>query len=162
MERPCSVPALHRFTNLCLVTQSCLILCDPMDCSPLGSSVHGILQARILEWIAMSSSRGSSQPRDRTQVSCIAGGFFTIWATREGQSQVSCSQCPGVHVLPPRPVNALIPVLLSLLSPSNSSSHPTSSRKPSNYVCFHLHIPLHEFFSLLSTPVRVRALDFPM
>ena len=45
----------------------------------------GILQARILEWVAMPSSRGSSQPRDRTQVSCIAGGFFTIWATREAQ-----------------------------------------------------------------------------
>ena len=44
--------------------QSCLTVCDPMDCSPLGSSVHGILQARILEWVAIPSSRGSSQPRD--------------------------------------------------------------------------------------------------
>ena len=51
---------------------------QPHDCSPPGSSVHGILQARILEWVAMPSSRGSSQPRDRTQVSCIADGFFTI------------------------------------------------------------------------------------
>ena len=58
------------------VTQSCLTLCDPMDCSPPGS-VHGILQARILEWVAISFSRGSSQPRDRTQVSRIAGRFFT-------------------------------------------------------------------------------------
>ena len=49
--------------------QSCLTLCDPMDCSPPGSSVHGILQARILEWVSLSSSRGSSQPRDQTQVS---------------------------------------------------------------------------------------------
>ena len=63
---------------LCLVTQSCLALCNSMDCSPPGSSVHGILQARILEWVAMSSSRGSSQPRDHTQVYHIAGGFFTI------------------------------------------------------------------------------------
>ena len=55
-------------------------LCDPMDYSPWGSSVRGILQARILEWVAFSFSRGSSWPRDRTQVSCIAGGFFTIWA----------------------------------------------------------------------------------
>ena len=47
-----------------LVIQSCLTLCDPMDCSLLGSSVHGILQARILEWVAISYSRGSSQPRD--------------------------------------------------------------------------------------------------
>ena len=62
----------------CLVTQSCLTLCDPKDCGPPGSSVHGILQARILKWVAMSSSRGSSQLRDRTQVSRIAGWFFTI------------------------------------------------------------------------------------
>jgi len=48
-----------------------------MDCSPSGSSVHRILQARILEWVAMPSSRGSSQPRDQTGVSCIAGRFFT-------------------------------------------------------------------------------------
>ena len=54
--------------------QSCPALCDPMDCSPLGSSVHGILQARILEWVACPSSRGSSWLKDRTLVSCIAGG----------------------------------------------------------------------------------------
>ena len=57
---------------LCLVALSCHTLCNNMDCSPPGSSVHGILQARILEWVAMPSFRGSSQPRDRTQVSCIA------------------------------------------------------------------------------------------
>ena len=71
---------------LCLVAQSCLTLCDPMSCSPPDSSVHGILQTRILEWVAMPSSRGSSQPRDRTQVSCIAGGLPTVWATREAQT----------------------------------------------------------------------------
>ena len=54
-----------------------------MDCSLPGSSVHGIFQARILEWVAISFSRGSSQLRDRTRVSCIAGKRFTIWATRE-------------------------------------------------------------------------------
>ena len=59
------------------VTQSCPTLCDPMDCSPPGSSVHGIFQARVLEWVAISFSRGSSQPRDRTPVSRIAGRFFT-------------------------------------------------------------------------------------
>ena len=53
------------------------MLCDPMDCSPPGSSVDGISQARILEWVAMSSSRVSSRPRDWTCVSCIASGFFT-------------------------------------------------------------------------------------
>ena len=64
-----------------LVTQSCPSLCDPMDCSPPGFSVHGILQVSILEWIAIPFSRGSSQPRDRTLVSCIPGRFFTVWAT---------------------------------------------------------------------------------
>ena len=57
--------------------QYCLTLCDPKDCSPPGSSVHRILQARILEWVAVPSSRGSSRPRDRTQVSRIAHRFFS-------------------------------------------------------------------------------------
>ena len=57
--------------------QSCPTLCEPRDYSPPGSSVYGILQARILEWVAMPSYRGSSQPRDQTQVSRIAGSFFT-------------------------------------------------------------------------------------
>ena len=57
--------------------------CNPTDCSPPGSSVHGILQARILEWVAISFSKGSFWPRDRTRVSCITGRFFTFWATRK-------------------------------------------------------------------------------
>ena len=61
-----------------LGAQSCLTLWDPTDCSPSGSSVHGILQTRILEWAVISFSRRSSRPRDQTQVSCIACGFFTI------------------------------------------------------------------------------------
>ena len=65
------------------VTQSCLTLCDPKDYSPPGSSVHGIFQARIPEWVAISFSRASSWPRDQTWVSCIADKLFTIWATRE-------------------------------------------------------------------------------
>ena len=56
-------------------------LCDPVDCSPPGSSVHGISQAWILEWVATFYSRGSSRPRDQIQVSCTAGGFFSNWAT---------------------------------------------------------------------------------
>ena len=64
--------------NNTVYIQSCLTLCDPMDCSPPGSFVHRILQARILEWVAMPFSRGSSRPRDRTQVSHIAGRFFTV------------------------------------------------------------------------------------
>ena len=63
--------------------QSCLTLCDPIDGSPPGSSIHGIFQARVLEWVTMPSSRGSSQPRDQTQVSCIASGFLTLRAMRE-------------------------------------------------------------------------------
>ena len=62
------------------VTNSCQTLCDPMDCGSPGSSVHGILQARVVEWVAISFSRGSSWPRDRTPVSyvsCTAGRFFT-------------------------------------------------------------------------------------
>ena len=58
-------------------------LCDPMDCSPPGFSIHGIFQARVLEWVAISFSRGSFRPRDRTQVSRTAGRRFIVWSTRE-------------------------------------------------------------------------------
>jgi len=66
----------------CLVTKLCLILCNPMDCDPPGSSVHGILQAGILEWIAIFFSRGSSRPRDWTQVSCLGRHILYHWATK--------------------------------------------------------------------------------
>ena len=65
------------------VTHSCPTLCDPMGCSLPGSSVHGIFQATVLEWIAISFSRGSSQPRVRTRVSRTVDRRFTVWATRE-------------------------------------------------------------------------------
>ena len=65
------------------VAQSCPTLCDPMDCSLPGFSIHGILQARVLEWVTISFSRGSSQPGDRTWVSHIVGRRFNLWATRE-------------------------------------------------------------------------------
>ena len=65
------------------VAQLCPTLCAPMD-----YTVHGILQARILEWVAFPFSRGSSQPRDQTQVSRIAGGFLTSWATREWKGKI--------------------------------------------------------------------------
>ena len=85
-----------------LVAQSCWTLCDPMDNSLPGSSVHGILQARILEWVAISSSRGSSWPRHRTWVSCIAGRFFTVWATREahncGKAVYMCVFIAWIHI----------------------------------------------------------------
>ena len=70
-------------TLVCISHSVLSTLCDPMGCSLPGSSVHGILQARILEWVAISSSRGSSWSRDQIQVSCIAGKLFTIWATGE-------------------------------------------------------------------------------
>ena len=78
-----------------LVTRSCLTLCDPMNCRQPGSFVHGILQARILEWVAIPFSRRSSQPRDWTWVSCIASRFFTNWAPREAwkYKQIKMSSC---------------------------------------------------------------------
>ena len=83
-----------------LVTQSCLTLCNPMDCSLPGSSVHGILQARILEKGAIPFSRGSSTPMKRTQVSCTAGKFFSIWATRKLLSSklIMCKMFPVTSI----------------------------------------------------------------
>ena len=71
---------------VCLVDWSYLTLCNPMGCSLPGSSVHGFLQARLLEWVAIPFSTGSAPPRDQTQISCIAGGFFTVWSTREAHT----------------------------------------------------------------------------
>ena len=65
------------------VAQLCPTLCNPVDCSLPGFSIHGIFQARILEWVAVSFSRGYSWPRGWTQVSCIVGRRFTLWVTRE-------------------------------------------------------------------------------
>ena len=94
-----SMDYLLQVYSLCVhakLLQSSLTLFDPMDCSPPGSSVHGILQARILEWVAMPSSRGSSQPRNQNFISCdscIAGGFFTTEPPGKPISsvQLSCS-----------------------------------------------------------------------
>ena len=78
-----------------LVAQSCLTLCNTMDCSPPGSCVHEIFQARILDWVAISLSRGSSWPRNWTRVSCIADRFFTGWTTREAHIQSTSCEMPG-------------------------------------------------------------------
>ena len=97
-----------------LVAQSCPTLCDPIDCDPLGSSVHGILQARILEWVAIPFSRGSPQPRNQIRVSCIAGRFFTVWATREAPIEIKCIinimrlNCPQTILLPSPRKNCLL------------------------------------------------------
>ena len=80
--KPPSIHLLHTQQSNCASERHsvCPTLCDPTDCT-----VHGILQARILEWVAVPFSRASSKPRDGTQVSHIAGGFLTSWATREAQ-----------------------------------------------------------------------------
>ena len=67
----------------CWVAQPCLTFCKPMDCSLPGPSVRGIFQAKVLGWVAISSSRGSSQPRDQTRVSCMGRRILYHWATRE-------------------------------------------------------------------------------
>ena len=69
---------LYVYMKVKVTSLSRVRLCDPMDCSPTGSSVYGVFQARVLEWVAISFSKGSSQPRDRTWVSCIAGRCFTL------------------------------------------------------------------------------------
>ena len=111
------------------VAQSCPTVCDPMD-----QTVHGILQARILEWEAFPFSRGSSQPRDWIQVSCIAGGFFTSWATREAlvaEGEPSnpavlrpCGQSPFHQCCQPKasPRSKMVPHLWPWSSPRASSS----------------------------------------
>ena len=75
----------------------CQTLCDPVGYNLPGSSIHGILQVRVLEWVAISFSRESSRPKDRTRVSCIAGRHFTIWDTREARwildIQISPAHC---------------------------------------------------------------------
>ena len=82
--------------NVCAKSlQLCLTLSDPMGCSLPGSSVHGILQAWILEWVVMPSSRGSSHPRDRIWVSCIVGVFFTVSATKNSKKKQK-----QVHMIP--------------------------------------------------------------
>ena len=82
---------------LSVCAQSYVTLCNPMDCSPQGSSVFGIFQARILDWVVTSFSRGSSPPRDWTLVTSITGRFFTTWITRESTcSAGDWSLIPGL------------------------------------------------------------------
>ena len=87
---------VNYISSVCWVTESCLTLCDPVHCNPPGSSVHGISQLKILEWVAISSSRGSSWPRDRTHVSCIGRRILYHWITWEihwGKSSSSYLPC---------------------------------------------------------------------
>ena len=110
-----------------------------MDHSLPGSFAHGILQARILEWVAISSSRGSSQPRDQTQISCIAGRFFTFWATREAHTNLHqfclcLGREPGFRWgASQRPVGSVLPgkiqfLTLSLQAPCRPPRFPPTHR----------------------------------
>ena len=82
-----------------LLAQSCPPLCDLVDCSLPGSSVHGILPVKMLEWVAISFSRGSSQPRDWTPVACIGSRFFAVWATREPSAWSQMANRVGFNVV---------------------------------------------------------------
>ena len=105
---------------------SCLTLWDSMDCSPPGSSVRGILRARILEWVIMPSSKGSFWPRDQTCVSCVADRFFTHWTTLEaplsGYTDSSSSWDSGIPPHPPHPDWARSP-----LCPQGQTGHERKS-----------------------------------
>ena len=124
---------------LCWVIQSCPTLCDPMDGSLPGPSVHGILQARILEWVAVLSFRGSSYPRDQTHVSRVAGGFFTGWATREAHKQHLIQQWKikafllrsGIRqgcLLAPLPFNGIREVLIRAIR-QEKNRHPNWNKE---------------------------------
>ena len=90
-------------SGVCSLTQSCLTLCDPMDCGMPGSSVHGIFQARILEWVATSFSRGSSQPRYQTWVSCVS--CIGRWICDTSTNICSNSKCEQLGFTPLNPLN---------------------------------------------------------
>ena len=96
-----------------LVAQSCPTLWDPMDYSLPGSPVHGILQARILDWVAMPFSRGSSWPRDQTWVSWTTGRFFTVWATRKPWTQEEKDSKPTAFGYPVSGRHCSLPEALS-------------------------------------------------
>ena len=120
----------HLHGCCCLVAQSCLTLGDPVDCSLPGSPVHGIFQARILEWVAISFSRGSSPPKDRTLISCLVGGFFTIEPPLQPPQMFPMTgqglQLPDSRILPQ---SELAPATLLWFSCSLpvSPPHPSSS-----------------------------------
>ena len=111
-----------RYESESEVAHSCPTLCDLMDCSLPGSSVHGVFQARVLEWFAISFSRESSHPRDRTQVSCIVSRCLTVWATRDdpiyhyaAAAAKSLQSCPTLCntvdcSLPGSSVHGILPV----------------------------------------------------
>ena len=129
--------------HVCLVAQLRLTLCDLMDCSAPDSSVPGNLQARILEWVAMPSSKGSSPPRDQTCVSCLAGTFFTTEAQGNPkylfQFSSVAQSCPALctpmnRSTPGLPIHHQLPEFTQThvhrVSDAIQSSHPLSSPSP--------------------------------
>ena len=126
------------------VTQSCLTLCEPMDCSRPGFSVHGILQASIMEWVDIPFCRGSSPPRDWTCVFCIAGRFFTIWATRE--SQIAAVHIKGVKSFALSAWMSLQTIHFLVLEKSPLSG---PGRGPPSCNRFHLEAPRKNLFPVL-------------
>ena len=108
------------------VSQLCLTLCDPVDCTPPGSSVHGILQARIPEWVAMPSSRGSSPPRNQTHNSCIAGRFFTPEKLRKPMIKMHDFKTGSQRSSYPSPDPEI----------SSALTHTTNQKKCSKCFCF--------------------------
>jgi len=115
-----------------LVTPSCPTLSDPTDYSLPGSSVHGILQAKLLDWVAVPFSRGSSWPRDQTQVSCTESGFFTVYAT------IGFSTLPSPSHLITKTLMALMAILKWFEDPINSHNK-TYLRCGSNQIFFEEH-----------------------
>ena len=113
-----------------LVSQGCPPLWDPMDCSLPGSSVHGLLQVRILEWVAIPFSRGSSPPRARTQVAYTARRFFTTWTTRKAL-QTSCKRARAPSLL----TGALAQVAASPPQPRAEELRPQHLLREGSYVC---------------------------
>ena len=128
------------------VTQSCLTLSDPMD-----YTVHGILQARILEWVAFPFSRGSSQLRDRALVSRIAGGFFIGWATREAQEHWSGQPIPSPSDLPEPGIKLGSPALQVDSLPTELWGNPLRPYIKLLTTTFH---SSHKLYIFISSPLQ--------
>ena len=129
---PHCIPQRYLYTYLLerkevavLVTQSCLTLCDCVDCSLPGSSVHGILQTGKLEWVAIPFSRGLSQPGAQIWISCIAGRFFTVWAT--GTVWNKSNQCPRDMEKSRRPTEICLPACYFFFFVQSFKMHPHST-----------------------------------
>ena len=117
-----TLPQLFNQVKWSEVAQSCLTLCDPMDCSILHSAIHGIFQARVLEWGAIAFSRAPSWPWDQTRISCIVGRRFTIWATNSSSNHIYFVIYSNVvsiliTLLKPLLLKSQLPSLLNLMTP---------------------------------------------